>query len=121
MRPLKHFNELVLYAGLSCQLAFATRLLDFLFYPALLLRLILLWYCIDLMLNVQKSRLIGLALCAALLIGWAGGYSDLIVLYLRFDPETMLRFVLLFILLPLIAFILFHYWSHAVPSRSHYP
>jgi cbb3-type cytochrome oxidase subunit 3 len=85
MRHLSNVNELVLYACASCAVAFISRLLPALFFPILLLRLAIFFYCVYVVANLEKNRELALIIGSALFIGLIGGYWDLIEVYLRYD------------------------------------
>ncbi|MHC5722725.1 MAG: hypothetical protein ACYTXY_00935 [Nostoc sp.] len=103
IRHLKNFNELALYAGVSCAFAFFVRLNPAFFYPVLLLRLSILLYCFYIIALTENEKSIAVILGAAIFIGWFGGYWDLFEIYLNFDLLNVLTKVITVIAIPLIA------------------
>lgn len=85
MRHLKNVNELVLYAGISCAVAFIGRLVPALYFPILLLRLAIFLYCLYVIAKLEKNKELAIILGTALFIGMIGGYWDLIEVWLRYD------------------------------------
>lgn len=85
MRHLKNTNELVLYAAVSCGVAFIGRLVPALYFPILLLRLAIFLYCIYVIATLEKNRELAMILGTSLFIGMLGGYWDLIEVWLRYD------------------------------------
>lgn len=103
IRHLKNFNELALYAGLSCAFAFFVRLNTAFFYPVLLLRLSILLYCFYIIALTENEKTIAVIIGASIFIGWIGGYWDLVEIYLNFDMQNILTKGITLIAIPLIA------------------
>lgn len=82
MNHLKMINELVLYAGISCLVAFFTRQNPVFFYPIFLLRIAIISYCWF----VMPRTPLAFVIIIALMLGWIGGYWDSIEGY--FHAET---------------------------------
>jgi len=93
LRHLKNANELVLYASVSCGLAFVGRIFPALFFPIVLLRLGILGYCIYVIAGAERNRELAIILGGALFLGMLGGYWDLIEVYLRFDSVRIVSAV----------------------------
>lgn len=109
---IKNINQLAFYAGISCLIAFATRFYPIFFLPVLLLRICLLFYCIYLGFSVIYRNKIALIIAIAMLIGWIGGYWDLIELYLRFNSAEFVKNLMLMSVLPIILFTLYLKSNH---------
>lgn len=109
---IKNINELVFYAGISCLIAFATRFYPIFFLPVLLLRICLLFYCIYLAFSIKYRNQIAGIIAIAMLIGWIGGYWDLIELYLRFNSAEFVKNLMLMSVLPIILFTLYLKSNH---------
>lgn len=90
LRHLKNANELVLYSGISCGLAFASRLVPGLWFPVLLLRLAVLAYSIYVIANVEKNKEFAFVLGGSVMLGCIGGYWDLIEIYFNWNPAYVL-------------------------------
>lgn len=100
MRHLKNANELVLYAAISCGVAFIGRLVPAFYFPILLLRLGILFYCLYVIANLEKNREMATIIGSSLFIGMLGGYWDLIEVWLRYDLSAishLITITLLFI------------------------
>lgn len=118
LRHLKNINELALYAGLSCMAAFLTRLNPVFFFPLLLLRISILGYCLYIMAYTEGNLAIARIISAALVVGWIGGYWDLIEVYLRWNADDIIKSLLLLMLVPVVCFALYLQWNHGKnPSR----
>lgn len=109
---IKNINELVFYAGISCLIAFATRFYPIFFLPVLLLRICLLIYCIYLAFSVKYRNHIAGIIAIAMVIGWIGGYWDLIELYLRFNSAEFVKNLMLMSVLPIILFTVYLKSNH---------
>lgn len=103
IRHLKNFNELALYAGVSCSFAYLVRLNPAFFYPVLLLRLSILLYCFYIIALTENEKSIAVIIGAAIFISWLGGYWDLFEIYLNFDLTNILNKAITIIAIPLIA------------------
>lgn len=103
IRHLKNFNELALYAGVSCAFAFLVRLNPAFFYPVLLLRLSVLLYCFYIIALTENEKSIAVIIGTAIFISWLGGYWDLFEIYLNFDLTNILNKTITIIAIPLIA------------------
>lgn len=90
MRHLKNVNELVLYAAVSCGVAFLSRLIPGLWFPLLLLRLAILGYCIYVIGWLEQKRHVGLLVGVAMFLGSIGGYWDLLEVYFRYNPNFIM-------------------------------
>lgn len=101
-RHLKNFNELVLYASISCGLSYFARVNPLYFYPVLLFRFCVLGYSIYIISGVEGDKVFATLLIFAVLVGLVGGYWDLIELYLRFDPLSLVMIPVMFLGIPLI-------------------
>lgn len=100
MRHLKNANELVLYAAISCGVAFIGRLFPALYFPILLLRLAIFLYCLYVIAVLERNRELAMILGSALFIGMIGGYWDLLEIWLRYDLSAitgLITITLLFI------------------------
>lgn len=89
LRHLKNSQELVLYASVSCGMAFLGRLLPAFYFPILLLRLGILFYCLFIIFKAEGNKELALIIGASLFIGMVGGYWDLIEIWLRYDLSTI--------------------------------
>jgi hypothetical protein len=107
IRHLKNFNELALYAGLSCAIAFFTRLNPAFFYPVLLLRLSILLYCFYVVALTENDKTLAIIIGAAIFIGWVGGYWDLIEVYFRFNLTNILNTLVIAIAVPTILYVVY--------------
>lgn len=72
LNHLKIINELVLFTGISCLVAFFTRQNPVFFYPILLLRMAVIAYCWFVMRRSHPA----IVIMIALVLGWCGGYWD---------------------------------------------
>ncbi|MBW4597520.1 MAG: hypothetical protein KME46_32645 [Brasilonema angustatum HA4187-MV1] len=112
LRHLKNINELCLYAGLSCLVAFITRLNPVFFFPILMLRLSIVGYCLYIISYAEGNRTTARIISAAVLIGWIGGYWDLIEVYWRWNSEEIIKSIMLILAIPIILFALYLQWTH---------
>lgn len=90
IRHLKNFQELAVYGGVSCAVAFFVRINPAFFYPVLLLRISILLYCFYIIALTENQKNIAVILSAAIFIGWLGSSWDLIEIYFNFDFEGIL-------------------------------
>ena len=97
LRHLKNFNELCLYASISCGLAFFTRLNPAYFFPIMLLRIAILVYAFFVIGKVEKNRIFGWCLGAAVLLGLLGGYWDVIELNIVHNQAKIVNAIALFL------------------------
>jgi len=112
LRHLKNINELVLYAGFSCLVAFLTRLNPVFFFPVLMLRLSILSYCIYVISYTEGNKVIARIISAAVVVGWIGGYWDLIEVYLQWDSSEIIKNIMLILVIPIVFFALYMQWNH---------
>ncbi len=106
LRHLKNANELVLYASVSCGLAFIGRIFPAFYFPILLIRLAIFGYCAYIIAYAEGNKELAVILGGSLFIGLIGGYWDLIEVYLKFSPSqivTILSLVFLAVLGALLA------------------
>ena len=89
LRHLKNANELVLYAAISCGIAFIGRIFPAFFFPILLLRLGVLVYCLYVIGFAEKNKELAFIIGGALLLGLVGGYFDLISVWFKYDLENI--------------------------------
>lgn len=94
MRHLKNFQELAVYGGLSCAVAFFVRINPAFFYPVLLLRISILLYCFYIIALTENEKSIAVILGAAIFVGWLGSSWDLFEIYLNFDLDGILTQVI---------------------------
>jgi hypothetical protein len=111
LRHLKNFNELVLYASISCGLSFFVRLNPSFFYAVLLLRLCVLGYAFYIIAGIEDNRVFGVCLGASVLVGLIGGYWDYLELQLKYNQSNLISTALLIASLPLIAIVLYQQWG----------
>jgi hypothetical protein len=111
LRHLKNFNELVLYASISCGLSFFARLNPSFFYPVLLLRLSVLGYAFYIIAGIEDNRVFGVCLGASVLVGLIGGYWDYLELQFKYNQSHMISTALLIGILPIVGFILWQQWG----------
>lgn len=104
---LRTINELVFYAGLSCLLAFFTRLYPVFFFPAFMLRIGVLIYCLYSMFTIRYRKPVLEIICIGVLLGWIGGYQDLIEVYFHFNPAEFVKNMMLAALVPILIFSLY--------------
>jgi hypothetical protein len=93
MRHLKNVNELVLYAVISCGVAFIGRLVPAFYFPILLLRLAIFLYCLYVIASLEKNRELAVIIGTSLFVGMLGGYWDLIEIWLRYDLSAISQLV----------------------------
>lgn len=91
LRHLQNANELVLYASLSCGVAFIGRILPPFYFPILLLRLGMFAYVTFVLFKAEGQKELALIIGASLFIGMIGGYWDLIEIWLRYDLSTVVN------------------------------
>ena len=111
LRHLKNFNELVLYASISCGLSFFVRLNPSFFYAVLLLRLCVLGYAFYIIAGIEDNRVFGICLGSAVLVGLVGGNWDWLELQLKYNQSSIISNTLLLAIIPIIAFILWQQWG----------
>ena len=95
LRHLKNFNELCLYASISCGLAFFARLNPAFFLPILLLRLCILIYSFFIIGRIEDNRIFGYCLGASIFVGLVGGYWDVIELNLAYNQQQIINIIAL--------------------------
>lgn len=111
LRHLKNFNELVLYASISCGLSFFVRLNPSFFWCVLLLRLCVLGYSFYIIAGIEDNRVFGACLGASVLVGLIGGNWDWLELQLKYNQSSIISTALLIAIFPLIALILYQQWG----------
>ncbi len=101
LRHLKNLNELVLYASISCGMAFLSRLSPAFLFPILLLRLGILGYCLYVIATIEKNKEFAMILGGALCLGMIGGYWDYMEITIRYNQEitSKLLSLLVFVIL----------------------
>lgn len=87
LRHLKNITELVMYASVSCGLAFFSRLFPAFYFPILLLRLGVFGYCAYVIGRAENNRDLALVLGGAMFIGLIGGNWDYLEVWFRFNQE----------------------------------
>lgn len=109
IRHLKNITELVMYASVSCGLAFFSRLFPAFFFPVLLLRLAVLAYCFYVIGTAENNRDLALVLGGAIFIGLIGGNWDYLEIWFRFNQENLSKLitVIVFIITTLLGFTLY--------------
>ena len=113
LRHLKNFNELVLYASISCGLAFFVRLNPSFYLAVLLLRIAAIAYSMYIISYVEDNRVFGWCLAAAVVIGMVGGNLDWIQLQLQFNATKFISWFVLLVSMPLMATGIYaHYNAH---------
>jgi hypothetical protein len=112
LRHLKNFNELVLYASISCGLSFFVRLNPSFFYAVLLLRLCVLAYSFYIIAGIEDNQIFGICLGASVLVGLIGGNWDWLELQLKYNQSSLISTALLIGIIPLIAAILYQQWGN---------
>jgi hypothetical protein len=117
LRHLKNFNELVLYASISCGLSFFVRLNPSFFYAILLLRLCVLGYAFYIIGKIEDNRIFGYCLGTSVVVGMIGGYWDWLELQFRYNQSQLINIFLLVVSLPLIAIGLFSLWNNQGVNR----
>lgn len=105
-RHLKNLNELCLYGGFSCGLAFLARLEPAFYFPILFLRIAIVAYCLYVIGFLEKNREFGIVLSASLLLGWLGGYWDYLELVWAFKQSEVIGVVSLLIAIAIFVFLL---------------
>lgn len=111
-RHLKNINELVLYSGFSCGLAFLVRLQPAFFFPVLILRLAFLAYCAYVVSVVEGQKELGIILASSLIIGWVGGYWDYFELVWAFNQSEVIGSLSILIALAAFSFMLIIHWNY---------
>ena len=99
MRHLKNVNELVVYAAISCGVAFIGRLIPAFYFPILLLRLAILLYCLYVVANLENNKELAIIIGVSLFIGMLGGYWDLIEVWIRYDFAAISQIITILLLL----------------------
>ena len=97
LRHLKNFNELCLYASISCGISFFSRINPSFFLPTILLRLCILIYAFLIIGKTENNRIFGYCLGSAILLGTLGAYWDLIELLLTYNQPEIVSFSSLFL------------------------
>ncbi|MFM6024714.1 MAG: hypothetical protein ACKPER_17610 [Dolichospermum sp.] len=111
LRHLKNFNELTLYASISCGLSFFVRLNPSFFWCVLLLRLCVLAYSFYIIAGIEDNRVLGICLGASVLVGLIGGNWDWVELQFKYNQSQIISTALMMIILPLVAAILYFQYS----------
>lgn len=111
LRHLKNFNELVLYASISCGLSFFVRLNPSFFYAVLLLRLCVLAYSFYIIAGIEDNRVFGTCLGASVLVGLIGGNWDWVELQFKYNQSSIISNALLLAIFPLVALVLYQQWG----------
>ncbi|MFM6003840.1 MAG: hypothetical protein ACKPB7_11305 [Sphaerospermopsis kisseleviana] len=111
LRHLKNFNELVLYASISCGLSFFVRLNPSFFYAVLLLRLCVLGYAFYVIADIENNRVFGICLGTSVLVGLIGGNWDWLELQSKYNQSDLISTALLIAIIPIIGFILWQQWG----------
>jgi hypothetical protein len=89
LRHLQNLNELVIYASISCGLAFIARLFPAFYFPILLLRIGVLGYCLYVVAGAEGNRELAITLGGAMFLGMIGGNWDWLEVYLRFNQRVV--------------------------------
>ncbi|MFM6001703.1 MAG: hypothetical protein ACKPB7_00250 [Sphaerospermopsis kisseleviana] len=111
LRHLKNFNELVLYASISCGLSFFVRLNPSFFYAGLLLRLCVLGYAFYVIAGIEDNKVFGYCLGASVFVGLIGGNWAWLELQLNYNQSDLISTALLIAIIPIIGFILWQQWG----------
>jgi hypothetical protein len=93
LRHLQNLNELVIYASVSCGVAFIGRIFPAFHFPILLLRLGVFGYCLYVIAGTEGNKVLASLLAGALLLGMVGGNWDWLEVYLRFNQELIGRYL----------------------------
>lgn len=110
LRHLKNFNELVLYASISCGLSFFVRLNPAFFWCVLLLRLCVLGYSFYIIAGIEDDKVFGVCLGASVLMGLIGGNWDWIELQFKYNQSQIINTSLIVIILLIVSGgLFFHY------------
>jgi hypothetical protein len=110
LRHLKNFNELVLYASISCGLSFFVRLNPSFFWCVLLLRLCVLGYSFYIIAGIEDDKVFGICLGASVLVGLIGGNWDWIELQFKYNQSQIINTSLIVIILLIVCGgLFFHY------------
>jgi hypothetical protein len=110
LRHLKNFNELVLYASISCGLSFFVRLNPSFFWCVLLLRLCVLGYSFYIIAGIEDDKVFGICLGASVLMGLIGGNWDWIELQFKYNQSQIINTSLIVIILLIVSGgLFFHY------------
>jgi hypothetical protein len=119
LRHLKNANELVIYASISCGLAFIGRLFPAFYFPIFLLRLGMSGYCLYIIAGSEGNKELAILLGSALILGLLGGYWDLIEVYLRYDASRIVS-VLMFVtcILLVVLGIVLHFKTNEKTSKK---
>lgn len=92
-RHLKNITELVMYASVSCGLAFFGRLFPAFYFPIILLRLGVSCYCFYVIGTTENNRELAFILGGAMFIGLIGGNWDYIEVWFRFNQELVSKLI----------------------------
>ena len=111
LRHLKNFNELVLYASISCGLSFFVRLNPSFFWCVLLLRLCVLGYSFYIIAGIEDDKVFGICLGASVLVGLIGGNWDWIELQFKYNQSQIINTSLIVIILLIVSGGLFFHYS----------
>lgn len=111
-RHLKNTNELCLYSGFSCGLAFLVRIEPAFFFPVLILRLAILAYCFYVVAFVEGNKEFAVILTASILVGWLGGYWDYFEIVWSFNQSELMGTISFLIAIAAFCFILFIHWNY---------
>jgi hypothetical protein len=117
LRHLKNFNELVLYAAISCGLSFFVRLNPSFFWCVLLLRLCVLGYSFYIIAGIEDDKVFGICLGASVLMGLIGGNWDWIELQFKYNQSQIINTSLIVIILLIVSGGLFFHYSQG--SEKH--
>jgi hypothetical protein len=108
-RHLKNITELVMYASVSCGLAFFARLFPAFYFPIVLLRLAVFAYCFYVIGTAENNRSLAFVLGGAMFIGLIGGNWDYLEVWFRFNQENLSKLITvgIFIITTLLGFYLY--------------
>lgn len=94
-RHLQNITELILYASVSCGLAFFGRLFPAFYFPIMFLRLGVFAYCAYVIAGCENNRELAFVLGGALFLGLIGGNWDYLEVYFRFNQAYLSKLVMM--------------------------
>lgn len=118
IRHFKNMVELSCYASISCAFAFLVRIRPEFLYPVSILKLAILVYCIYIIFAVEGETVFCVLLCSAVLIGWLGGYWDLIELLLNFNSEEVASLTTSLLFISSVAIFVGFLWNRANGNKT---
>lgn len=102
MRHLRNINELILYASISCFVTFIARLYPAFLAPITFVRIGIIGYCLWIIATAEGNKILAMSVSVALTVGVIGGNWDYLEVWLKYNQDTLTRFVNIFAFISLL-------------------